>query len=103
MRLKSARGITAIGLIAILGGCAATDPLLSDDNWQPNGANEMNIVAQVADPADLVRGREPTDGVDGQLAAAAILRLRTGTVKLLPDSSISDLQVQKSPTASGNP
>jgi type IV pilus biogenesis protein CpaD/CtpE len=93
----------AIGLAALLQGCAATDPLLNQSDWQPTGANEMNIAAQVANPADLVHGREATGGSDGDLAAAAILRLRTGHVKKLPDSAITDLQVQSAPASASGP
>ncbi len=92
-----------IGLLAILQGCAATDPLLNANDWQPTGANEKNIAAQVVNPADLVHGRDSTDGTDGQLAAVAVVRLRTGHVKALPASAITDLQVQSSPTSAGSP
>ncbi len=68
------------------------------NDWTPNGANESNIAAQVANPTDLVQGRAATGG-DGEQAAAAILRLRTGHVKPLPDSAISDLHVQSAPGA----
>jgi type IV pilus biogenesis protein CpaD/CtpE len=97
------RIIVAVGLIATLQGCAATDPLLNESDWHPTGANEMNIAAQVANPADLLHGREATGGSDGDLAAAAILRLRTGHVKKLPDSAITDLQVQSAPAAASGP
>lgn len=93
----------AMGLVAILQGCAATDPLLNESDWCPTGANERNIAAQVANPADLVHGRQATGGPDGDLAAAAILRLRTGHVKKLPDSAITDLQVQSAPAAASGP
>jgi type IV pilus biogenesis protein CpaD/CtpE len=92
------------GLIGMLQGCAATDPLLNTDDWQPTGVNAINIAAEVVNPADLVHGREAKGGADGELAAAAVLRLRTGHVKPLPDSALTDLQVQSSaPTAAGNP
>ena len=91
----------AIGLAAILQGCASTDPLLNTEHWNPTGVNEANIAAQVANPADLVRGREMPAGSDGQLASAAILRLRSGHVKQLPASGLTDLQLQAAP-ASGN-
>lgn len=94
--------IAALGLLTTLGACAATDPLLSQNTWRPMGANDMNIAAQVADPGDLVRGREARWG-DGEQAANAILRLRTGHVKALPDSAITDLRVQGSPTSASAP
>jgi type IV pilus biogenesis protein CpaD/CtpE len=90
-----------IVLIAGLSGCAITDPLLNERSWEPTGANEKNIAAEVANPMDLVRGREPIGGSDGELASAAILRLRTGHVKALPDSGISGLQIQAGPAPAG--
>ena len=42
----------------------------------------------IADPADLVTG-VPNRTADGQVAAAAVARYRTGKVKQLPDSAIS--------------
>ncbi|WP_428487440.1 hypothetical protein [Rhodopila sp.] len=90
-------------LLGMLASCAATDPLLNGRSWNPNGANEANIAAEVVNPMDLQRGRKPAGGTDGELAAAAILRLRTGHVKALPDSAISDLRVQSSPSSSGSP
>ncbi len=90
-----------IGLIGVLMGCAATDPLLNDNGARPTGVNELNIAAEVANPDDLVRGRGATVGSDGEKAAAAIVRLRTGHVKALPDSGISDLRVQSSSSAGG--
>jgi type IV pilus biogenesis protein CpaD/CtpE len=92
-----------IGLLAIIQGCAATDPLLNENDWRPTGVNERNIAAEVVNPADLSHGQEAKEGSDGQLAAAAILRLRTGHVKKLPDSAITDLQVQSSGAPAGGP
>ena len=93
----------AIGVVAIVQGCAATDPLLNEDSWHPMGANAMNIAAQAANPADLVRGREAIGGSDGELASVAVLRLRTGHVKKLPDSGIASLQAQSAPASAGGP
>ena len=89
----------AIGFVAMLQGCAATDPLLNQNDWHPTGANATNIAAEVANPADLARGRDATAGSDGELAAAAVLRLRTGHVKPLPGSGLTDFQVQSAPAA----
>jgi type IV pilus biogenesis protein CpaD/CtpE len=97
------RTIVAIGLVAVLQGCAATDPLLNENDWHPTGANAMNIAAQVANPADLVRGREAIGGSDGEMASIAVLRLRTSHVKKLPDSGLTDMQVQSSPSSAGSP
>ena len=92
----------ALALVAALQGCAETDPLLNQNNWRPIGANEMNLAAQVVNPADLVHGQEAT-GSDGELASQAILRLHTGHVKALPDSALTDLKVQAAPSGAGGP
>ncbi len=89
-------------LVAALAGCAATDPLLNQNDWRPVGANETNIAAEVANPADLSHGREAT-GSDGELASQAVLRLRAGHVKPLPDSALTDLKVQAAPSGAGGP
>jgi len=103
LRRRATTTTAAIGLGAMLAGCAATDPLLNENAWRPTGANEMNIAAQVVDPTDLLHGREPAGGSDGEQAATAILRLRTGHVKPLPDSAITDMRVQSSPSSAGAP
>ena len=79
-----------------LAGCASTDPLTRDGLWQPSGANEANLAAMVANPADLIQGRG-AEGSDGQRAAAAVARLRTDHVKTLPDSGIARFSTQSSP------
>jgi type IV pilus biogenesis protein CpaD/CtpE len=93
----------SFGVLAMLAGCAATDPLLNERDWHPAGINETNIAAEVVNPADLRNGRELTGGSDGEQAAAAVLRLRTGRVKALPDSSLTDLHVQGSPSSASPP
>jgi len=95
------RLFAAIGLLAMLGACAATDPLLNENDWRPTGANEANIAAQVVNPTDLLHGRNAVGGTGGEMAAAAVLRLRAGHVKPLPDSALSDLKVQAAPSSSG--
>lgn len=89
----------AVLLLGGLAGCAATDPLLNQEAWRPSGANEANILAQLANPADAFHGREPMGGSDGQAAAVAVLRVRIDRVKALPDSSLTDLKVQGSGSA----
>jgi type IV pilus biogenesis protein CpaD/CtpE len=84
-------------------GCTATDPLLNPEDWHPTGSNAMNLAAEVDNPADLVRGRQSVGGTDGGMAALAVQRLRTNHVKPLPDSGISDLRVQSSPSSAGSP
>lgn len=97
------RLVPLLGAAAMLQACAATDPQLNHEAWQPTGANARNLAAEVVDPMDLVRGRAAAAGSDGTLAAAAVARLRSGHVKPLPDSGISDIKVQSSGSAAGSP
>jgi type IV pilus biogenesis protein CpaD/CtpE len=101
--LIQATGSVTIGLLSLLAGCTAIDPLSSENTWHPTGANEMNIAAEVINPVDLTHGRATAGGTDGELAADAVLRLRTGHVRALPDSAITDLHVQSAPTAASSP
>lgn len=70
--------------VALLCGCAATDPYRRAGMWQPDGANAGNIAAMLADPMDLVRGRDATGG-ERRLGAAAVQRLWDDRVKALQD------------------
>jgi len=72
-------------------GCAATDPFAAEGRWRPAGVNEANLRAMVADPAHLVRGAE-SRRADGQLAAAAVDRLRRDRVRPLPSSGVARMQ-----------
>jgi hypothetical protein len=66
------------------------DPLYREGLYRPQHDNHMNLVTQVANPADLVRGTG-TSVSDGQLAAAAVDRLRTDKVKKLPQTDVADI------------
>jgi type IV pilus biogenesis protein CpaD/CtpE len=98
--MTSAMLLRALPLAIVLSGCASTDPLLRPDLWHPNGANDANLAAEAVDPMDLVHGRDGGEGIDGQLAAAAIERLRAGKVKSLPDSGVTDIRMQSGGAAS---
>jgi len=73
----------------------AYDPLVREGLWQPAHSNRQNLTLQVADPGDLVHGTGTT-GADGQLAAAAVDRLRNDKVKKLPASDVAQVTVQSS-------
>ena len=78
--------------------CAPLDPLYRSGEWHPSHANDTDLVAMVANPADLVHGRQ-TAQVDGLQAAAAVARLRQDNVKQLPDSGLAELRLQASGAA----
>ncbi len=95
------RIIAFLVVLPAVAGCNRFDPLTSDRYWRPLGVNSDNIAAQVVNPVDFLHGRDPSGGADGDLAAAAVQRLRTGHVRPLPDSGVSDFHVQQTPSGAG--
>jgi type IV pilus biogenesis protein CpaD/CtpE len=92
----SLRTALLLGGTATLAGCGPDfDPLTREGLWHPNHANHSNLTLMVANPADLVRGTG-TNTADGQLAAAAIDRLRNDKVKKLPASDIANIGASSS-------
>ncbi len=92
----SFRTALLLGGTAALAGCGPDyDPLTREGLWHPNHANRSNLTLMVANPADLVRGTGTTTS-DGQLAAAAVDRLRTDKVKKLPASDIANIGASSS-------
>ena len=82
-----------------LAGCGQqNDPLTREGLWNPNHANHANLALMVANPADLVRGTG-TGNADGQLAAAAVDRLRNDKVKRLPKTDVSNISSGDNETA----
>ncbi len=57
-----------------LGACQVPDTSGADATWSPKGINAANLAAMVADPADLVRGRDDA-GPEHKLAAHAVIDL----------------------------
>ena len=81
--------LAAAGSLFLLFACSpATDPLYRDGLWQPSHVNHENLAQMVANPSDLVRGTGTT-GADGQIASAAVDRLRNDKVKKLPAADIA--------------
>jgi hypothetical protein len=90
---------TALLLLLVgLAACNQIDPYTRPGNWRPNGANDANLRAMVAVPADLVVAT-PASPADGQQAAAAVDRLRHDTVRALPDSGLAQI----TPVSGGSP
>jgi type IV pilus biogenesis protein CpaD/CtpE len=86
----------AICLLLATASCGADyDPLTREGLWEPGHSNHNNLALQAANPGDLVRGSGTTGG-DGQLAAAAVDRLRNDKVKKLPASDISQVTTSNS-------
>ncbi len=89
--------LPAMALLLLATGCDATDPYRRAELWRPNQANDTNLRAMVAVPADLALGVPETDG-DGQQAARALDRERHDKTKPLPDSFIAKVV----PVSGGN-
>jgi type IV pilus biogenesis protein CpaD/CtpE len=87
--------VAAVTGAALLAGCAETDPLTREGLWRPTHVNRANATLMAANPADLVRGTGETTS-NGVMAAAAIDRLYTNKLKKLPDSGLSQIQVNGS-------
>ena len=81
----------ALLLLAALSGCAALDPLTRPGAWHPNGANDANLTAMIADPMDLVTGAA-LPVADGTVVADAVARYRAGKVRTLPDSGVAKIE-----------
>jgi hypothetical protein len=88
-------------LLLALAACAELDPYSRVGTWQPEGVNDRNLAAMVANPADLLRGHGAS-GADSPLAIAAANRLFAGRPKPLPDANSQETKVGASnPAASG--
>ncbi|MBV9783511.1 MAG: hypothetical protein JO264_06790 [Acidisphaera sp.] len=82
----------------LLAGCSVVDPYRRAGTWRPNQSNMVMRAEEVADPMDLVQGRS-AEGAQGELATAAVERLRHDQVKSLSDSAIVQIG---SPGGSGS-
>jgi len=86
---RPAIAVTLLGSLLALSACGPDyDPLTREGLWHPTHVNRSNLVSMVANPADLVRGQAAA-GSDGDLASAAVDRLRTDKVKKLPTNDIA--------------
>ena len=82
-------GLVLAGALLSLASCSeAYDPLYRDGLWEPTHPNRANLALMVANPTDLVRGTGRATA-DGQLAAAAVDRLRNDKVKKLPAADVA--------------
>lgn len=79
------------GIVLLAGGCSLTDPYQRPGSWRPLGVNDANLAVMVVNKSDLQQGT-PGGLADGQLAAAAVERLRHDRVKPLGDSGVADLK-----------
>jgi hypothetical protein len=83
-KLCSAGCLTAT--VLLLAGCIDMDPYARPGMWQPSGANSQNLVAMVAKPNDLIRGRGTT-GTPGIEGTPPVTRFWAGKQIQLPSTS----------------
>ncbi|MGC8470382.1 MAG: hypothetical protein ACP5NI_10795 [Acetobacteraceae bacterium] len=76
-------GLAALALPLAFAGCHYMDPTTRPGMWKPDRAVQENLAAQVANPADLVRGQGST-GTPAVLATAPVAVLNAGKLPELP-------------------
>lgn len=64
-------------LLPLLLSACSPSPWHEQGMWQPNGANNKNLRAMIADPHDLTQGQSAT-GSDAQLAVPPVTALLSG-------------------------
>ena len=97
---RAVRIAAGSALLAFLSGCAGPDPYDFPKTWRPTGANDANLAAMAARPADLAHGRG-TGPADGQVITMAVDRLRSGRVKPLTGGDAGGALSGAAPTGSG--
>lgn len=80
---RAGMAVAGFALAAALGGCERLDPFEKEGIWKPAGVNDANIAVQVANPADLARGRSATSG-SVRSATTAVERLWQGPTQRQP-------------------
>ena len=87
----------SLPLLALLpvAACQQMDPYTRSGMWQPSGVVDRNFAAQVANPADLVRG-QAARGANSPMASAAVTRWWQGQAKPLPATTSQSTTVAPS-------
>ena len=75
--------------LLLLAGCNQLDPYHRQGMWEPSGANAANLAAMVADPRDLIRGRESRTLPSSKDQVVAVGRVWSGTVAKSSSGSAS--------------
>ncbi|MEO8713746.1 MAG: hypothetical protein ABI369_01900 [Acetobacteraceae bacterium] len=94
------RPLLILALALALAACEQTEPYSRAGEWHPLGANAANLRAMIADPRDLDQGRGAISA-EGDIAAAAVARLRADAVKRLPASSIAEIHATDTGSQAG--
>lgn len=83
--------VTLTAPILLLMGCSVFDPTVRTGTLKIDNTPTINAASMIANPYDMQRGHGSTIA-DGQLAAAAVDRARSDTVKPLmssPDGTVA--------------
>jgi hypothetical protein len=79
------------GLLVAASACT-DDPFDRPGTWRPTGANDTNLRAMVADPADLGRGIGARTE-RGQAGSAPITALEAGERPAVPTTSLAPVGI----------
>lgn len=90
MRHHAKKMIVAVIIGLPLSACGEMDSLYTPDYWNSSSSNAHNLLVEMADRHDLVKGRSDSD-YDATLATAAVGRLRAGKVKKLETTNITQI------------
>lgn len=89
----------AAALLALAACQSTEDPFTHPGSWRPEGLNDANIAAQVANPRHLVMGAAD-ESSPGVLSNNAVERLLSDKVKRLPSTAYGPI-TQTSQQAGG--
>jgi hypothetical protein len=85
------RTLALVAAVLSVTGCAGLlDPYQRAGTWSATGVNDDNLRAMINNPLDLQRGAG-TNVTEGQEAVVAVSRFRSGNVKDLPSSNLSEV------------
>jgi hypothetical protein len=71
MTMRKPTRLLWLPLALAAGGCIDPEPFTRPNTWQATGANDANLRAMIANPADLQRGLAPATAARGEAAAIA--------------------------------
>lgn len=91
-------------ILLLLGGCA-TDPMDRPGTWNASRmqANDANLRAMVADPRDLIQGRDAGPGSLAAEAGSPVRRLLSGRRYPLPQTNTSQIPIASSQPEQSQP
>jgi len=104
-RRSQASTCLLLSLGLLLAGCDGDynkEPYQRTDVWYPTGANAGNLAAQAVNPADLIRGRHPTDPINSTAEVIAVNRVLTDRPKALSGGPVAGTAGGSGQTSGGS-